>query len=38
MKIHTLGAELFHAIRLKDIYDETNSRFLRFITHLQIEL
>ena len=38
MKIHPLGAELFHAVRLTDMYDETNSRFLQFSTHLKIEL
>ena len=38
MKIHPLGADLFHADKLTDIHDETNSRFLQFSTHLQIEL
>jgi len=38
MKIYPLGAEIFHAIILTDMYDETKSRFLQFSTQLKIEL
>jgi hypothetical protein len=30
VKIHPVGADLFHADRRTDGYDEANSRFLQF--------
>jgi hypothetical protein len=33
MKMHPMGAELFHADRWRDRHDDTNSRFLQFCEH-----
>jgi len=35
MKIHLVGAELFHADRQTDRYDEANSRFSQMRTRLR---